>query len=99
MFKLQVAAQHYESSLQYDENYFVAFVVGTLILSVGAVLSKQMAMLNASVAWIISLAISGFVMARRYKNYVDRMESVDQYLLKVSKGETCPPLKELIKHP
>lgn len=95
-FKLQVAAQHYESNLQMHGNYFIAFVVGVLVFSVGISISGQSPWYAGLLAWLVCLLVAGLVFRKRFMEYVDEMEKLDRHLQNLEKGHNAPSLKELI---
>jgi 4-hydroxybenzoate polyprenyltransferase len=97
LLKLQIAAQHYESTLQFSENYFVAFAVGVLILSISLTVSGWFVWYKGVLAWFVCLVVAAVVLYRRSKDYDRRMEKLDGYLQNLGKAQVVPSLKSLIE--
>ncbi len=96
LFKLQVAAQHYESGLQMHVGYLDAFVLAVLILGIGASLAGQFPWIAAVSTWVASLVVTGFLLHSHYKRYGRRMEKLEGHLKKLEQGQPAPALKELL---
>jgi Flp pilus assembly protein TadB len=96
MFKLQAAAQHYESNLQMHGNYFIAFVVGVLVFSVGISASGQSPWYAGFIAWMVCLLVAALVFRKRFMEYVTEMEKLELHLRNLEKGQAAPSLKELL---
>lgn len=97
LFKLQVAAQHYDSNLQMGYNGLAAFVLGVLVLSLGAVLSKQLGYLEGVLMWFASFVIAALLLLRHIREYNRAMEGLDRHLQNLGKGQPAPSLAELTK--
>lgn len=96
LFKLQVAAQHYESSLQMRVTYLDAFILGVLILSMGAYLAQQVPWFGAVLAWLGCSVVFVWRLRSSFEEYTHRIEKLDAHLQKVERGQRAPTLKELI---
>ena len=97
LFKLQVAAQHYESTLQMRVNYLDAFMVGVLILSIGAILAKQFTWYEALVAWLAALGVAAWRVRDCFKQYARNIEKLSNHLQNIENGQPAPSLTELTK--
>jgi hypothetical protein len=104
MVKLQIAAQHYESSYQTSLNVGLGFMLAVAIFALGLTLE----LLRLGYAWYDSVP-SGFflftaagllVYCIPFRNALDRykedMEKLDQHLQNLEKGQAAPSLKELL---
>ena len=69
LFKLQVAAQHYESSLEMNYHIFIALALGVLVFALGAVLSKQLPLLVGVLIWVMSVLAGGYVLLKKVREY------------------------------
>jgi len=96
LFKLQVAAQHYESSLQMRGNYLDAFILGALVLFMGAYLAHQIAWFEAGLAWFGCFLVGVWRLLDCYKVHARQMEKLDGHLQKLENGQHAPTLKELL---
>lgn len=97
LFKLQVAAQSYESDLEMSFNYFVALIAGVLVLTLGAVLSKQLPYFVSALAFFAALLIGGFYIWGEIGKYHKAMEGLDEHLKNLEKGQPAPSITELIE--
>jgi cytosine/uracil/thiamine/allantoin permease len=96
-FKLQAAAQHYESDLKTSRNYFAAWDLAVLILLLGAVLSKQLSVLEGVAWWAGCFVAGALVLCMRVKEYNRAVEGLDRHLKNLEKGQPAPSLAELTK--
>lgn len=97
LFKLQVAAQHYESNLEMSYNYLVALALGVLVFSLGAVLSKQLPLLAGVLMWVVSLLAGALMVWRDVRKYNSAIEGLDRHLQNLERGQPAPSLRELTK--
>jgi hypothetical protein len=97
LFKLQVAAQHCESNLQMRVNYLDAFMVGALILSIGAYLANQVPWFGAILAWLACLLVSAWRLRDCYKEHARGIEKLDHHLQNLENGQPAPSLARLTK--
>jgi hypothetical protein len=104
IFKLQVAAQHYESSYQTSLNVGLGFMLAVAIFALGLTLE----LLRLGYAWYNSVLTGVFLFTAAgllvyfipFRNvlegYKEDMEKLDQHLQNLEKGQAAPSLKELL---
>ncbi len=97
LFKLQVAAQHYESSLQMRGNYLDAFILGALVLFMSAYLTHQIAWFEAGLAWFGCFLVGVWRLLDCYKVHARQMEKLDHHLQTFEMGQPAPSLAKLTK--
>lgn len=97
LFKLQAAAQHYEATLQIRVNYLDAFIVGVLILAMGAYLSGQVPWVAALLLWLACLLGVALRLRDCFKQYTGNIEKLDRHLQNLEKRQPAPSLAELTK--
>jgi hypothetical protein len=104
IFKLQVAAQHYESSYQTSLNVGLGFMLAVAIFALGLTLE----LLRLGYAWYNDVLSGVFLVTGagllvyfiQFRNasdcYNEDMKKLDQHLQNLEKGQTAPSLKELL---
>lgn len=96
LFKLQVAAQHYESTLQMSVSYLEAFYLAMLVLSVDAAVAEQVPWLGALFIWAVCLILVLLRVRSHFKDYKRGMRSLGGHLRNLETGQTAPSLEVLI---
>ncbi len=93
LFKLQVAAQHYESNLEMSYNYLPAFALAVLVLSLGGTLSNQFPWLAGVLMWFASFLVSALLLWRHIREYNATIERLDLHLQNLERGQPAPSLR------
>jgi Flp pilus assembly protein TadB len=98
LFKLQVAAQHYESKLQMAYNMYIAAAVGVMFFALTAVVSNQMPLLVAMGMFAGCFVTIVLVVAILYvRDYHKNIKKLDEHLKNLERGQPAPSLAELTK--
>jgi hypothetical protein len=97
LFKLQVAAQHYESTLDKGYNYLGAFILAVLVLKVSGAFPKELSETESGLVWLGTFIVALFSLWMLLRWYNHKIERLDQYLQNLQRGQPAPSLSELTK--
>jgi hypothetical protein len=97
LFKLQAAAQHYETDLEMSCNYLAAFILSVLIFSLSGVSSDQFTFAGGVLMWSGCFVVAALLLWWRVRKYNAAIKRLDLYLDNLERGQPAPSLVKLTK--